>query len=170
MMQHCHMFCWFFLWLLWITCLIPQNSENKPPLTINPHRLSHLLVNAWRVQQVSSFADKAPLSSSMNKPAESENEFVKTRLNEDHIRLFRHRKKVYLSFKKSLVIMEVKMMLLEFQEMMMIHIESDSATNSKWTWHCFAISVKKTRWNFFFFYLHLTLIDALVSPYPDLHK
>ena len=112
MMQHCHMLCWFFLWLLWLTCLIPQNSENKPPLTISPHRLAHLLVNAWSVQHVSSFADKAPLSSSMNKPAESENEFVKTRVNEDYKRLFRHRKKVYLSFKKSLVIMEVEMMLL----------------------------------------------------------
>ena len=62
----------------------------------------------------------------MNKPAESENEFVKTRVNEDYKRLFRHRKKVYLSFKKMLlVIMKVRMILIWLQKMVIILVESE---------------------------------------------
>ena len=46
----------------------------------------------------------------MNGDAGSENDFAKTKENEDYIRLFLHRKKVYLPFKK-LLIMEAKIIL-----------------------------------------------------------
>ena len=54
---------------------------------------------------------KALLSRPMNGRARSENDFAKTKENEDYIRLFLYRKKVYLSFKKLLIIMEAKMIL-----------------------------------------------------------
>ena len=47
----------------------------------------------------------------MNGRARSENDFAKAKENEDYIRLFLYRKKVYLSFKKLLIIMKAKMIL-----------------------------------------------------------
>ena len=66
----------------------------------------------------------------MNGCAGSKIHSVKTKVNEGYIGISLHRKKVYLAFKKMLVIMEVRMMLLELQEMVIILIESESTPNS----------------------------------------
>ena len=48
----------------------------------------------------------------MNESAGIEIYFVKAKVTEDYIRLFLCRRKVYLFFKRTVVIMEVRMMLL----------------------------------------------------------